>query len=297
MPAGKALPPPANAGDAFVPVSVLIPSYNYALFLPQAIDSVLAQTVRPLEVVVADDGSTDNTAEVAARYGAAVRYCRFEHRGVYALRQAMLGELKGEWFLNLDADNWIEPDFLEKAWAVVERNRGNGRLAFVYPDRMDFGDYERANPSPEFDVVRFKRGNFVDMNSLIRMEAARRHGFDPAFNDGWGDYDFFLTLAKNGWVGERMKESRLHYRVHRGSITGATAEADRKQGLMRRMAAKHADFFSPEEARRAIQRFSPEAVLRYRVCEQVWAGHYLRAAGMVLRLLVTHPRAITSMFH
>ena len=296
MSIGTEPPPQGNVTGRVLPVSVLIPCYNYASTLPQAIDSVLDQTVRPLEVVVADDGSTDNPAEVVARYGAAVRYRRFEHQGVYALRQAMLGELKGEWFLNLDADNWIEPDFLEKAWAVVERNRENGRLAFVYPDRVDFGDYDRPNPSPEFDVARFKRGNFVDMNSLIRMEAARRHGFDPAFNDGWGDYDFFLTLAKNGWVGERMKESRLHYRVHRGSITGATAEADRKQGLMRRIAAKHADFFSPEEARQAIRRFSPEAVLRYRVCEQVWAGHYLRAAGMVLRLLVTNPRAIYSVF-
>ena len=275
-------------------VSVLIPTYNYAHFLPQAIDSVLAQTVKPREIIVADDGSTDGTADVVARYGNAVRYRRCEHRGVFTMRQAMLSEMKGEWFLNLDADDWIDPDFLEKALKVVDRRAGEGRLAFVYADRMDFGAYDRRCAAPEFDVRLFKQGNFVAMDSLIRTESARRFGFDSAFNSGWGDYDFFLTLAKNGFIGERLAGSRIHCRVHPASITEATAEADRKQKLMRQIVAKHGDFFSPEEGGRAIRRFSPEAVLRYRICERVWAGKHARAAGLLLRTLCTHPKAILS---
>jgi len=279
---------------AYPSVSVLIPTYNYGHFLSRALDSVLAQTLKPLEIVVADDGSTDDTAEVVARYGPAVQYRPFGHIGVYALRQTMLGELKGDWFLNLDADNWIEPDFLEKACAVVEDHRGDDPLAFVYADRMHFGDYDRMVPTPEFDRALFKQGNFVDMNSLVNTSVARRFGFDPAFNDGWGDYDFFLTLAKNGCVGQRLRDSWLHYRVHQASMTEATAEADRKQKLMRQIVAKHGDFFSPAEGERAIRLFSPEAVLRYRVCEKFWGGNYGQAAGMVLRLLFTHPKAIFS---
>ena len=86
-------------------VSVVIPTFNYGRYLPRAVDSVLAQTRSAREVLIADDGSTDDTAEVVARYGDAVIFRRFNHSGVYAVRQAMLAEIRGEWFLNLDADN------------------------------------------------------------------------------------------------------------------------------------------------------------------------------------------------
>lgn len=275
-------------------VSVLIPTYNYGHFLPQAIESVLAQTIRPLEIIVADDGSTDCTAEVVARYGAAVQYRKFVHGGVYAVRQAMLDEMRGDWFLNLDADDWIEPDFLEKALALAARRSGDGRLAFIYADRVDFGAYDRVTAAPEFDLRLFKQGNFVPMDSLVNRAAARKIGFDMAFNGGWLDYDFFLSLAKSGFQGARLRGSRIHCRVHPASMTEATAQADRKQKLMRQIVAKHADFFTPAEAERAIRLFSPEAVLRYRVCERVWAGQYRQALGLMAKLLVTRPGAVLS---
>lgn len=275
-------------------VSVLIPTYNYGHFLGQAIESALAQTLKPCEIVVADDGSTDDTARVVAKYGGAVIHRRFEHRGVFSIRQAMLAELRGDWFLNLDADDWLDPDFLEQALNAVGRHPQGGRLAFVYSDRMDFGAYERRVVAPEYDAALFKRGNFVAMDSLINTSIARKFGFDPSFNRGWGDYDFFLTLAKNGYFGVRMEESCVHCRVHGASITEATAETDRKQRLMRQIVAKHGDFFSPGEADAAIRRFAPEAVLRYRICEQFWAGYRARAVAMTLRLLCTRPGAVLS---
>ena len=269
--------------------SVFIPTYNYAAFLPQAIESVLAQTLKPCEIIIADDGSTDDTAPVVARYGDRVVYRRFAHRGVYALRDAMIREVKGDWFVNLDADNWIEPDFLEKAAEQVALCHDE-KLAFVYPDVITFGDYQRFQPVPEFAVERFKSGNFVDMNAIVKTVAARRFGFDPAFNDGWGDYDFFLTLAKHGFRGVPLRTSLLHYRVHSGSITASTKALDRKQRLMRRIVAKHADFFSEEEARRAVARFAPEAVMRHRLSELWWARRYGAAVRFSARLLFTHPR-------
>ena len=274
-------------------LTVFIPTYNNAAFLPQAIESALAQTLRPLEIVVADDGSTDDTAEVVARYGDAVRYVRFDHCGVYAVRNAVLREIRGDWFLNLDADNWIEPDFLEKAAQAVAES-ADDRLAFIYPDAITFGDYVRKIAVPDFDPERFKSGNFVDMNSLVKTETARRFGFDPAFNDGWGDYDFFLTLAKRGYRGVRLRGTPLHYRVHAGSITAATKTFDRKQRLMRRIVQKHADFFSEEEGRRAIAKFAPEAVMRHRLCELWWAGRRVAALRFAGHLLVAHPQAFFS---
>ncbi len=233
-------------------ISVVIPTYNYGYFLPQAIDSVLAQTRPAREVLIADDGSTDDTAAVVARYGDAVIFRRFNHSGVYAIRQAMLAEIRGDWFLNLDADNWLEPDFLEKMEAAILSNGADGRFAFAYPDMEMFGDSTGRVERPEFDAQRLKTGNYIDMNSVIRTEVARRFGFDPAFNSGQGDYDFFLTLAANGYRGVRVPDARLHYRVHADSISRTVGRTRHHRAIMRRIVRKHAGFFTAEEARAAL---------------------------------------------
>ena len=274
-------------------VSVFIPTYNSAQWLPQVIDSVLKQTVKPCEILVADDGSTDATREVVAQYGSQITYRYFNHAGVYSIRNEMLKRVKGDWFLNLDADNWIDPDFLEKAVAIICENQDE-RLAFVYPDLLTFGDYEQRQRVPDFDVNRFKLGNFVDMNSLVRTEPARRLGFDLRFNDGWGDYDFFLSLAERGFYGLPLHTSPLHYRIHAKSITATTAVFDGKQQLMRRIVAKHTSFFSREEGLRAIRLFSPEAVMRHRLTD-LWLSRRRKDALLFfLRLLVKHPQAVFS---
>lgn len=235
-----------------VSVSVLIPTYNYARFLSKALESVLAQTVAPYEIWVADDGSTDETEIVVARYGNSVQYRKFEHQGVYTVRQAMLSEMKGEWFLNLDADNWIEPDFLERMITAIQTARTDEKFAFAYPDIELFGDIERHVNRSEYDVQELKRANFLDMNSLVRLSVARRYGFDPDFNSGQGDYDFFLTLAKNGFYGVRVAEAVLHYRVHEASITRSVGRRRHQVSIITRILQKHRDFFNAEEAKVAL---------------------------------------------
>ena len=230
-------------------LSVVIPAYNAAAWLPRAIDSVLAQTLKPCEIIVADDGSTDETAEVVERYAGAVRYVRFEHSGVYAVRNAILTELKGSWFFNLDSDNWIEPDFLAEAFKVIEMNAGDENFAFVYPDMQRFGEMDDFVERPDFSIEKLKKRNYLDMNSLIRTEVARRFGFDPAFNTGQGDYDFFLTLVENGFVGVPLRGSPLHYCVHRGSISSEGRRRFRHLELADKILAKHASFFSDEESK------------------------------------------------
>jgi len=277
-----------------ISVSAFIPAYNAANFIAQAIESLLAQTYKPVEIIVADDGSTDNTSQIVASYGNAINYIHFTHQGVYAIRNAMLQQVTGEWFFNLDADNWVEPDFLEQAVKIIEESADH-RLAFVYPDQITFGDYVRRTIVPDFSLQGFKMGNYVDMNSLICTETARRFGFDSDFNDGWGDYDFFLTLAKHGYHGVAMRSSQLHYRVHGASITAGTQQYDRRQQLMRRIIDKHNDFFTPGEAKLAIAKFAPEAVIRHRLLELWWSGRYSRAIKLTLKTLLTCPQTFNPM--
>jgi len=94
-------------------ISVIIPTYNHACFLAEAIDSVLAQTLAPLEVIVVDDGSTDATPEVLAAYGDRIRVIRQKNQGVAMARNAGIAAARGEYLAFLDSDDVWYPRKLE----------------------------------------------------------------------------------------------------------------------------------------------------------------------------------------
>ncbi len=103
-------------------VSVIIPVYNCDRYLAEAIESVLAQTYQPIEIIVVDDGSTDNTAEVAKSFGAAVQYCFQVNSGSAAARNQGIELAKGDFFAFLDADDlWVE-DKLTRQMAAFANN-------------------------------------------------------------------------------------------------------------------------------------------------------------------------------
>src|ERR687898_3616338 len=102
-------------------VSVVIPCYNQARFLGEAIESVLAQSYPHFEVIVVDDGSTDNTSEVAASY-AGVRYIRQENQGLAGARNAGIRRSRGSYLVFLDADDRLLADALEAGLASLEEH-------------------------------------------------------------------------------------------------------------------------------------------------------------------------------
>src|ERR671911_2120937 len=100
-------------------VSVVIPCYNQAHFLGEAIESVLAQSYPRFEIIVVDDGSTDDTSKVAARYPG-VRYVYQNNQGVSAARNSGLARSEGEYVVFLDADDRLLPEALETGLKCLE---------------------------------------------------------------------------------------------------------------------------------------------------------------------------------
>lgn len=102
-------------------VSVVIPAYNYAHFLPDAINSALAQTYPKVEIIVVDDGSTDATPEVAAKYGDRIRYIRKVNGGLPAARNTGIQHASYPFIGFLDADDQWKPEFLTRALGEFAR--------------------------------------------------------------------------------------------------------------------------------------------------------------------------------
>ena len=100
-----------KADSTAVKISVLISNYNYACFIDTAIRSALNQTLAPYEVIVYDDGSTDNSRDIISRFP--VSLLKGTHGGVAHARNALINEARGTHILFLDGDDWLEPNALE----------------------------------------------------------------------------------------------------------------------------------------------------------------------------------------
>ncbi len=116
-------------------VSVIIPTFNCAKYLPEAIESVLAQTYTDCEVIVMDDGSTDNTNQVVATYRDRVRYFYQENRGVGSARNTGIRYAQGDYVVFLDADDVLLPDKLETQASFLDQN---ANVDIVYSDGLLF---------------------------------------------------------------------------------------------------------------------------------------------------------------
>lgn len=124
-------------------VSVIIPTYNRGAFLEETVSSVLAQTFTDWELLVVDDGSTDDTESVLAPYADALRYIRIPHSGVSAARNVGLQETQGEWVAFLDSDDLWLPKKLERQIRALQRSP---EIPLSYTDEIWIRNGRRVNP-------------------------------------------------------------------------------------------------------------------------------------------------------
>ena len=199
-------------------VSVVVPCYNGAPFLRETLESALAQTHPPLEVIVVDDGSTDDSAAIAEGFGPPVRVIRQGNQGESVARNRGVEAATGEWVAFLDADDLWEPGKTSVQLAAA----GSGDVAChtlierFWPD----GSVVRQAPVPAgygYTVAELAnwRTNAIQGPSslLVRREACPR--FDAAVRYG-EDTLFCLELSRRGSIA-RVDEHLSRYRQHPGS--------------------------------------------------------------------------------
>ncbi|MCP8939773.1 glycosyltransferase family 2 protein [Alsobacter sp. SYSU M60028] len=186
-------------------VCVVTAAHNVADFIGETLASVLAQSLRDIEIIVVDDGSTDATAEVAAGLGdPRIRVISTPNRGVSAARNRGLAECRAPYVLFLDGDDLLTPDALERmAAALDERPRCVAAVALLAKIDLSGRPLGRPDPArlPSRDILRQLVGrNFIVNGGAIcmRTHAARAvGGFDPRLRLG-EDWDLWCRLAALG---------------------------------------------------------------------------------------------------
>lgn len=205
-------------------VSVVIPCYNHGRYLSVAIDSVLAQTYTNFEIIVVDDGSADNTKEVAHAYNG-VRYIYKQNAGLSAARNTGITESKGEYLLFLDADDWLYPDALEINLQYLQQNRASAFVSGAYINIFeDSGKTLPCTVVVEKDHYQMLLSyNYVGMVAavLFRAWAFEKVTFDVNLKS-CEDYDIYLKLARSHPVIHHTHIIAA-YRRHSANMSGNRA--------------------------------------------------------------------------
>jgi len=180
-------------------ISVVIPTYNCGRFLGEAIASVLDQTHPVDEILVVDDGSSDNTRDVAAGFGDRVRYLYQENRGPAAARNHGIREAKSEWIAILDADDFWKPEKIDLQVREVARDP---KAVLIYTSFCQFfpDGTERiitaTDPNRLWPRLRYENCVSGGSNVLVRRDVlVAENGFDETVR-GVEDWDCWARLAK-----------------------------------------------------------------------------------------------------
>ena len=255
-----------------VRVTVIIPTYNDAAFLPAAVDSALAQTLPGVEVIVVDDGSTDDTqALVRERWGARVRYLRQEHRGLAAARNTGIAQARGDLLIFLDADDELLPRCAEARAALLDASPALGWVfsdLFLVDETGDLGRrasdiyrYERGRLHGLLFGELLRRGNFIPVHAITFRTAVVRAagGFDEGLPNT-EDYDLLVRVARTSSAAY-LDQPLGRYRLRAGSMsTDRLAMSETMLAIMARLEREWPDEVRPHA--RSWRRRKAELALR-----------------------------------
>jgi glycosyltransferase involved in cell wall biosynthesis len=230
-------------------VSIVIPVFNAGDVLREALDGATGQTHPGVEVVVVDDGSTDATTrdilETAGRH-ARVRVLRKENGGPARARNVGVEQARGEYILPLDADDRVEPSFVERTLPVLESNPDVG---VVHTWVGLFGRHHGTWKTGPLALPDILTRCTIHVSSLFRRRLwSDVGGWDPQFVETMEDWDFWLSAVEHGWTGRCVPEVLTYYRRLASGREVRARTPGVKARLVRQLVAKHRALYEPHVA-------------------------------------------------
>ena len=275
-------------------VSIVIPAYNHARYLPEAIDSVLNQEYPNVELIVLDDGSTDGTSEVLRGYGDRFHWESHPNMGQANTLNKGWRMAKGEFLAYLSADDFLYP---REVGTCVACLRDNADAVLCYPD-FDLVDPEsrvvRNIRAPEYSyqemVTRFISA--PSTGALFRRSAYLKAGeWDPVLRHS-PDYEYWLRLGLHGRF-VHVRENLAAFRVHEGSQSFAPTTVERAEEALRIIDKYYRLPGLPAEVVAAKKEsFASANILVAQL--HLRAGRHREAASRVMRGMLISPRTLCS---
>ena len=180
-------------------VSIIIPCYNAEKWIKECIDSALSQTYSPIEIIVVDDGSTDNSLSIIKKYGDKVRWVSYENGGVSTARNKGIQLSQGEFIQFIDADDYISPLKIEEQLRMLKASN----VDVVYSDwcnqyheldgSIKLADYKTHQPTDDILYYSLAYNKIHIGSCLYKCEVLEKVlGFDESLEIA-EDYDFFTN--------------------------------------------------------------------------------------------------------
>lgn len=228
-------------------VSVVVPCFNSAAYVSEAFASVVGQHLPGCELVLIDDGSTDDTVErieqLIATTPLPTQFARQANAGVAAARNAGISLARGEFIVPLDADDLLAPGFLQAALAAAQATDAD----IVFPDRLEFGDIDRLCRAGPFELERLKRFNQLSYCALYKRSLWRKLGGYRSNVSGFDDWDFWIGAAASGARALHLAGYPFRHRRRAGSQVHAVRT--RYDTLYAQIILNHPRVFAAERER------------------------------------------------
>ena len=208
-------------------VSIIIPCYNQGEYLAEALDSVKSQTYSNWECIIMDDGSTDNSKEIALSYCEGDKrffYQWQENQGPSVARNSAIRNSHGDYILPLDGDDKIHENYVAQAVDVlVERED----VKIVYCRAQFLGAKSGEWNLPTFDFGEFLYSNCIFCTAMFRREDYNQtKGYNPNMREGLEDWDFWLSLLEKGGEVYKIPHIYFYYRIKEESRNVSSLQKD-----------------------------------------------------------------------
>lgn len=223
-------------------VSIIIPFYNQGKFLLETISSAINQTYGEFEIVIVDDGSTDQeSVEIFNSIEhQKIRKFRTANQGLSMARNTAISLATGKYILPLDSDDLISNTYIEKSVEIIENDN---EIGIVYSHAMFFGNYNGYWELPEFELTNFLTKNCIFCSALFRKDDwALVGGYKSDMMYGLEDYDFWLSLIEMNRKVYRLPDIHFFYRKHGPSMVGQLTQ-EKIRYSYNKIIARHKDLY------------------------------------------------------
>lgn len=284
-------------------VSVVIPSYNRAHLIGESIQSVLDQTYQDFELIVVDDGSSDNTEDVVRGFNdSRISYTYQDNKGISAARNAGIRKARGRYFAFLDSDDFWFRELLDLEVPILEENPNVG-LVYAKAQAIDVDGELKGQISgalqkyPGQTLKSALYGNFVCIQTAImRRECFDRVGLFDETLKARVDYDLWIRMAKH-YHFAYLNKVLAHFRIHTGGYTHSKSEhfADVCAGRIRVLDKA----FSDPDLSHEIRAVEPLAYRNaYLDIALGWlsAGNWRQSAIYFWKAIRTSPNPVVTLF-